>query len=40
MIASTLDALLFPSVAEGFGLPPLEAYAARYRIALVANVAQ
>ena len=30
------DALLFPSVAEGFGLPPLEAYAAG-TVALVAN---
>ena len=30
------DALLFPSVAEGFGLPPLEAYAAG-TIALVAD---
>ena len=30
------DALLFPSVAEGFGLPPLEAYAAG-TVALVAD---
>ena len=32
------DALLFPSVAEGFGLPPLEAYAAG-TVALVADAA-
>ena len=30
------DALLFPSVAEGFGLPPLEAYAAG-TVALVSD---
>ena len=30
------DALLFPSIAEGFGLPPLEAYAAG-TVALVAD---